>query len=76
MLKLIFLNNLDHLLLKHLNKNKNMLLINDKPELIIVAFEQILIFDIIDYYYLIVMDYQPMYHLHIEYKYSVIDKFV
>ena len=74
MLKLIFVNNLDHLLLNNLNKNKNMILINDKHVLIIVAFVLRLIFDIIDY--LIVMNYQAMYHFHVEYKYLVNDKFV
>ncbi len=74
MLKLIFLNNLDHLLLNDLNKNMNKLLIKDKHVLIIVAFELILKFDIIDY--LIVMDHQAMYHFDIEEIYSVKDKFV
>jgi hypothetical protein len=74
MLKLIFVNNHDHLLLKNLNKNMNKLRIKDKHELIIVAFEEILIFDIIDY--LIVMDHQAMYHFDVEYIYWVNDKFV
>jgi hypothetical protein len=52
----------------------NKLLIKDKHELLTVAFDWMLRFDIIDY--LIVRDHQAMYHFDIEYIYSVIDRFV